>query len=94
MTTTHPQGKLLLHDSDGSPLAWVTRDTAERWSPGCVETKDGRLLHKDSVEAARNARNTDFWASVEAMEEPEGIRSDDSRPRWPATLTTAGSRVR
>lgn len=77
-------------DADGTTLGF-TQDAGARCVAGFVPADGDRLLHPAFAEqVAREARTVGFWESVASMDEPEGIRSDDSRPRWPAMLTNTG----
>jgi hypothetical protein len=86
-------------DADGTTLGFTEYPHA-RFVAGFVPADDNRLVHPAFAAAMEEARNV---ARLEAsnrvlalcadMTEPAGIRSDDSRTRWPAMLTN-GTEIR
>lgn len=69
-------------DADGTVLARMTREVADRMAPGFLPATGNRLVHPALVAASRAAQLAvnaqaaeDFWADVAAMSEPAGIRS-------------------
>lgn len=91
-------------DMDGGVVAF-TRNPEGRNVAGFIPATGGstghRLLHPQYAAASEAARlvvvaerQAAALALCADMDEPEGIRSDDSRGRWPAMLTHVGSQVR
>ena len=94
--TTHTREYEVV-DIDGTVVSF-THDPQGRNVAGFIPATGGstghRLLHPQYAAAMQAARSTGASDRVLAlcadMDEPEGIRSDDSRPRWPAMLTHVG----
>lgn len=83
-------------DADGSTLGFTEYPHA-RFVSGFLPADGDRLVHPAFAKAMDEARSvatheasTRVLALCADMDEPEGIRSEDSRDRWPAMLTHVG----